>query len=52
MRPEELAVAPSWVPHGARTKDVGCYKVDISNPPRKPLLDYAAAQVAPVGDEG
>jgi len=29
MRPEELAVAPSWVPHGARTKDVGCYKVDI-----------------------
>jgi hypothetical protein len=34
------------VPHGARTQDSGCYEVDVFNPPRKTLLDHAAAQRA------
>ncbi len=47
MRPGDVAVAPPWVPHGARTIDSGCYEVDVFNPPRRTLLDHAAAQATP-----
>jgi quercetin dioxygenase-like cupin family protein len=43
MRPGDVAVIPSWVPHGARTLDVGCTEVDVFTPPRKTLLDHARA---------
>lgn len=44
MRPGDVAVIPSWVPHGARTLDVPCTEVDVFTPPRKTLLDHARAQ--------
>ena len=44
LRPGEVAVIPSWVPHGARTLEVGCTEVDVFTPPRKTLLDHARAQ--------
>lgn len=44
MRSGDVAVVPPWVPHGARTKESTCYEVDVFNPPRKTLLDHAAAQ--------
>lgn len=44
MRPGDVAVIPSWVPHGARTLDVGCTEVDVFTPPRKSLLDHARTQ--------
>ncbi len=47
MRQGDVAVVPSWVPHGARTKDASCREVDIFNPPRTSLLDFAAG---PAGD--
>ena len=43
MRPGDVAVVPSWVPHGARTKDTACYEVDVFNPPRRSLLAHAEA---------
>ena len=57
MRPGDVAVAPPWVPHGARTTDSGCYEVDVFNPPRRTLLEHAAkaaaqsAPAAPAGDD-
>jgi quercetin dioxygenase-like cupin family protein len=54
MRPGDVAVAPPWVPHGARTTDSGCYEVDVFNPPRKTLLQHAAqaaAQPTPAADD-
>ena len=47
MRPGDVAVVPPWVPHGARTLDTSCYEVDVFNPPRRTLLDHAAAQATP-----
>lgn len=44
MRPGDVAVAPSWVPHGARTGERGCLEVDVFTPPRRTLLDHAARQ--------
>lgn len=44
MRPGDVAVIPPWVPHGARTLDTTCYEVDVFTPPRRSLLDHAAAQ--------
>jgi quercetin dioxygenase-like cupin family protein len=44
LRPGDVAVIPSWVPHGARTLDVSCTEVDVFTPPRKTLLDHARAQ--------
>lgn len=41
MRKGDVAVIPSWVPHGARTKDSSCREVDIFNPPRSSLLNLA-----------
>ncbi len=51
MRTGDIAVVPPWVPHGARTKDSMCYEVDVFNPPRKTLLERAAAQVAGTGND-
>ena len=44
MRPGDVAVVPAWVPHGAWTTDSHCREVDIFCPPRKSLLNLAAAQ--------
>ncbi len=46
MRPGDVAVVPSWVPHGARTKETNCYEVDVFTPPRLTLLEHAAATAA------
>lgn len=46
MHTGDVAVAPPWVPHGARTLESGCYEVDVFNPPRRTLLEHAAAQAA------
>lgn len=42
MRKGDVAVIPSWVPHGARTKDTRCVEADVFNPPRRSLLAHAA----------
>lgn len=42
MRKGDVAVVPSWVPHGARTKDSPCVEADVFNPPRRSLLAHAA----------
>jgi quercetin dioxygenase-like cupin family protein len=49
MTKGDVAVVPPWVPHGAKTKDTRCDEVDVFNPPRKTLLDHAAAQRAAAG---
>ena len=41
MRPGDVAVIPPWVPHGAVTGDVPCREIDMFNPPRSTLVDYA-----------
>ncbi|MFL6139903.1 MAG: cupin domain-containing protein [Frankiaceae bacterium] len=46
MRPGDVAVIPPWVPHGARTLDARCLEVDVFHPPRRTLVDHAAAQAA------
>jgi quercetin dioxygenase-like cupin family protein len=53
MRKGDVAVIPSWVPHAARTKDSSCTEVDIFNPPRRSLLDFAAApaEAAPAAED-
>lgn len=45
MRAGDVAVIPSWVRHGARTKDATCSEVDFFNPPRSTMVDHAAGQV-------
>lgn len=45
LRPGDVAVVPAWVPHGAWTKETTCLEVDVFNPPRKSLLEHAAAQI-------
>jgi quercetin dioxygenase-like cupin family protein len=44
MHVGDVAVVPSWVPHGARTRDMSCREVDIFNPPRRSLLEHARRQ--------
>ena len=44
LRPGDVAVVPSWVPHGARTGEVGCLEADVFNPPRETLLEHARTQ--------
>ncbi len=44
MRAGDVAVIPSWVPHGARTTDSTCREIDVFNPPRESLLDHARKQ--------
>ncbi len=46
MRAGDVAVIPSWVRHGARTKDDSCFEVDFFTPPRSTMVDHATAQVA------
>lgn len=41
MKPGDVAVVPSWVPHGAKTGESSCYEVDVFNPPRRTLLTHA-----------
>lgn len=44
LRAGDVAVVPPWVPHGAFTRDTSCLEVDVFNPPRHTLVDYALAQ--------
>lgn len=46
MRKGDVAVVPSWVPHGAWTTDSHCVEVDVFAPPRSSLLKLAEAQAA------
>jgi quercetin dioxygenase-like cupin family protein len=46
MRKGDVAVIPSWVPHGAWTTDGHCLEVDVFAPPRSSLLKLAEAQAA------
>lgn len=52
MRTGDMAVIPSWVPHGALTRDSRCREIDVFNPPRRSLLDHAARQSPPARDPG
>jgi quercetin dioxygenase-like cupin family protein len=49
MRKGDVAVIPSWVPHGAWTTDGTCLEVDVFAPPRQSLLKLAAAQAEAAG---
>jgi quercetin dioxygenase-like cupin family protein len=49
MRTGDVAVVPSWVSHGARTKDTSCREVDVFTPPRRSLLEHAGRQSPPAG---
>jgi quercetin dioxygenase-like cupin family protein len=44
LRQGDVAVIPSWVPHGAWTTDSHCLEIDVFSPPRQSLLKLAAAQ--------
>src|ERR1700722_7369132 len=46
MRKGDVAVVPSWVPHGAWTTDTHCLEIDGFAPPRSSLLKLAEAQAA------
>jgi unsaturated pyranuronate lyase len=46
MRKGDVAVVPSWVPHGGWTTDSHCLEVDVFAPPRSTLLRLAEAQAA------
>src|SRR5689334_5771899 len=46
MRKGDVAVVPSWVPHGAWTTDSHCVEIDVFCPPRQSLLKLAEAQAA------
>jgi len=52
MRRGDVAVVPSWVPHGAWTTDSHCLEIDVFCPPRQSLLKLAEAQAAGHGDSG
>jgi quercetin dioxygenase-like cupin family protein len=49
MRVGDVAVIPSWVPHGARTYGTSCREIDVFNPPRRSLLEHAQGQAGPPG---
>ena len=50
MRAGDVAVVPSWVRHGARTRGAPCREVDVFNPPRRSLLEHARGQAPPQGE--
>src|ERR1035437_10397415 len=50
MRAGDVAVVPSWVRHGARTRGAPCREVDVFNPPRRSLLEHARRQATPQGE--
>jgi len=53
MRPGDVAVIPSWVPHGAHTGDQTCKEIDLFAPPRETLIEHARSQVRNAyGSEG
>jgi len=52
IRPGDVAVIPSWVPHGGRTLDLPCTEVDVFSPPRKTLLHHARAQRGTANEVG
>jgi quercetin dioxygenase-like cupin family protein len=45
MRVGDVAVVPSWVPHGARTRETRCKEIDMFAPPRATLIEHAKAQL-------
>ena len=45
MRVGDVAVVPSWVPHGARTNEQPCNEIDMFAPPRMTLVEHARQQV-------
>jgi unsaturated pyranuronate lyase len=44
MHRGDVAVVPSWIPHGAWTTDSHCLEIDVFCPPRQTLLKLAEAQ--------
>jgi quercetin dioxygenase-like cupin family protein len=50
MRKGDVAVIPSWVPHGGWSTDGTCLEVDVFAPPRQSLLKLAAAQAEAAED--
>jgi quercetin dioxygenase-like cupin family protein len=50
LRKGDVAVIPSWVPHGAWTTDSHCLEIDVFSPPRQSLLKLAAAQEGAASD--
>ena len=46
MRKGDIAIVPSWVPHGAWTTDTQCLEIDVFTPPRSSLLKLADAKAA------
>ncbi|MEP7024095.1 MAG: cupin domain-containing protein [Actinomycetota bacterium] len=44
MRKGDVAIVPSWVPHGAHTAETPCLQLDVFTPPRESLLALARAQ--------
>lgn len=49
MRRGDVAIVPSWVPHGAWTTDSRCLEIDVFCPPRQSLLKLADAHAAASG---
>jgi len=43
MRPGDVAVVPSWLPHRATAGPARAYQLDIFNPPRAGVLEQIAA---------
>jgi quercetin dioxygenase-like cupin family protein len=52
MRAGDVAVVPSWVRHGARSRDSPCREMDVFNPPRRSLLEHAKGHVPPPAGAG
>jgi quercetin dioxygenase-like cupin family protein len=52
MRKGDVAVVPSWVPHGAQAGELPCYQLDVFCPPRESLLKLAEAQAADAAPGG
>ena len=52
LRKGDVAVIPSWVPHGAWTTDGTCLEVDVFAPPRESLLKLTQAQEEAAGGAG
>ncbi|MGH9299185.1 MAG: cupin domain-containing protein [Acidimicrobiales bacterium] len=44
MRTGDVAVIPSFVPHGAWTTESRCVEMDVFNPPRMTLLEHARSE--------
>lgn len=52
MRKGDVAVIPSWVPHGAWTVDSHCEEIDVFSPPRQSLIKLAEAHIAGAAEPG